>query len=89
MINPDGRAWDLPVLAHEDSVHALVLRPRGVHQRLAHNATGGIAFRTFDNVGTPIPLISRLNSPAYTYPCERFAHALTNADASLGVTVGR
>jgi hypothetical protein len=42
-----------------------------------------------DNVGTPISLISRLNSPAYTYPCERFAHVLTNADASLGVTVGR
>ena len=89
MINPDGRAWDLPVLAHEDSVHALVLRPRGAHQRLAHNATGGVAFRTFDNVGTPIPLISRLNSPAYTYPCERFAHALTNADASLGAAAGR
>src|SRR5450631_3786856 len=32
---PVGRSWDLPVLAHEGSTHALVLRPRGVHQRLA------------------------------------------------------
>src|SRR5947209_6031288 len=30
-----GRAWDLPVLAHGGSVHAMVLRPLGVHQRLA------------------------------------------------------
>src|SRR6185312_7368692 len=28
--HPDGRSWDLPVLAHEDSVHAQVLRPRRV-----------------------------------------------------------
>ena len=25
-----GQSWDLPVLAHEDSAHAQVLRPRGV-----------------------------------------------------------
>src|SRR6266567_8316021 len=31
----DGRGWDLPVLAPGGSVHAMVLRPRGVHQRLA------------------------------------------------------
>lgn len=39
--------------------------------------------------GTPTSLISRLNSLACTYPCERFAPVLTNVDASLGVTVGR
>ena len=34
-----------------------------------------------NGVGTPNSLISRLNSPACTYPCQRFAAALTNADA--------
>jgi hypothetical protein len=34
-----------------------------------------------NGVGTPVSLISRLNSPAYTYPCQRFADALTDADA--------
>ena len=34
-----------------------------------------------NSVGTPELLISRLNSPACTYPCQRFADALTNADA--------
>ena len=43
----------------------------------------------FNGVGTPASLISRLNSLACTYPCERFASVLTNVDASLGVTVGR
>ena len=43
----------------------------------------------FNGVGTPTSLISRLNSLACTYPCERFASVLTNVDASLGVTVGR
>jgi len=27
----------------------------------------------WDGVGTPISLISRLNDPACTYPCQRFA----------------
>jgi hypothetical protein len=35
----------------------------------------------FNNVGTPTSLISRLNSPACTYPCQRFAAALTDANA--------
>jgi hypothetical protein len=35
----------------------------------------------FNGVGTPNSLISRLNSPACTYPCQRFAAALTDADA--------
>jgi len=34
-----------------------------------------------DGVGTPITLISRLNSPACTYPCQRFAAILTNDSA--------
>jgi hypothetical protein len=34
----------------------------------------------FDDVGTPETVVSRLNSPAYAYPCQRFARALTDAD---------
>jgi hypothetical protein len=35
----------------------------------------------FNNVGTPVSLISRLNSPACTYPCQRFTSALADVDA--------
>ena len=35
----------------------------------------------YNDVGTHGELISRLNSPACTYPCQRFAYALTNVDA--------
>jgi hypothetical protein len=34
-----------------------------------------------NSVGTPMSLISRLNSPACTYPCQRFAVVLADADA--------
>ncbi len=34
-----------------------------------------------NGVGTPKALISRLNSPACTYPCQRFAAALTDNNA--------
>jgi len=34
-----------------------------------------------NGVGTPVSLISRLNSLACTYPCQRFADVLTDADA--------
>ena len=40
-----------------------------------------------DSVGTPKRLISRLNSPACRYPCQRFAAALADDDAWLGATV--
>jgi hypothetical protein len=45
------------------------------------NATDRIAFHQGDSVGTPKLMISRLNSPAYTCPCQRFACALTGTDA--------
>jgi len=35
----------------------------------------------FDSVGTPEPLISRLNSPAYACPCQCFATALADGHA--------
>ncbi len=53
------------------------------------SATGDVAFRPSDSVDTPVSLISRLNSPACTCPCERFAAPLRVANASLGVIVGR
>ncbi len=34
-----------------------------------------------NGVGTPEPLISRLNSPACTYPCQRFTAVLANVGA--------
>src|SRR3954469_4055157 len=37
----------------------------------------------------PDRLISRLNSPACTCPCERFATPSRDVDASLGAAVGR
>ncbi len=85
----DGRTWDLPVLAQGGSVHARVLRPRGVRLRLAHSAAADVAFDVCDRLGTPDMLISRRNSPACTCPCERFAAPSRVANASLGVTVGR
>jgi hypothetical protein len=32
----------------------------------------------FDGVGTPGTVVSRLYSPAYACPCQRFANALAN-----------
>ena len=58
----DGRAGDLPVLAHEDSVHAQVLRPRGVHRTARANAAGSVAFRLVRRRRHPETVISRLNS---------------------------
>jgi hypothetical protein len=34
-----------------------------------------------NGVGTPVSLISRLNSLACTYPCQRFATVLADVDA--------
>jgi hypothetical protein len=48
-----------------------------------------MAFRYGDNVGTPITMISWLDSPACTYRYRRFACVLTNACARLAATVGR
>jgi hypothetical protein len=53
------------------------------------SATVDVAFRTYHGVGTPNSLITRLNSPACTCPCERFAAPSRVANASLGVTVDR
>ncbi|MHB1903694.1 MAG: hypothetical protein ACYCTG_06275 [Ferrimicrobium sp.] len=50
------------------------LRPRGARLRLAHSAAAGVAFDVLDRLGTPIALISRLN----TWP----ARAPVNASPS-------
>ena len=54
-------------------MHAQVLRPRGVRQRLAITLLTMWPSASGDSVGTPNKVISRLNSPACTYPCQRFA----------------
>ena len=44
-------------------------------------ATGSVAFHVLDRVGTPDTLITRLNSPACTYPYRRFATPSRVVDA--------
>lgn len=67
MINRTGEQRDLPVLARKDSVHAQVLRPRGVHRTARANAAGDIAFRLVRRRRHPEAVISRLNGwPART-----------------------
>jgi hypothetical protein len=56
-------------------------RPRGALRQLAITLPEVLPSAFRDNVGTPMPLISRLTSPACTCPCQRFADALTNANA--------
>ena len=62
-------------------MHAQVLRPRGVRRQLAIALPAVLPSASVDSVGTPNSRISRLNSPACTYPCQRFAAALADADA--------
>ena len=77
----DGRPSDLPGLAHGDSVHAQVLRPRGVRWQLAIALPAMWPSANKHDVGTPNRLISRLNSPACTCPYQRFAAPSRNANA--------
>jgi hypothetical protein len=56
-------------------------RPRGVPRQLAKTLPTMLPSAFRDSVSTPIPLISRLTSPACTYPCQRFTDALTNVSA--------
>ena len=53
MISQAGEQRDLPVLAQEDSVHAQVLRPRGVRQQLALTLLTMLPSASWDSVGTP------------------------------------
>jgi hypothetical protein len=46
-------SWDLPVLAHGDSAHAQVLRPRGVRRRLAKTPPAMLPSAYRESVGTP------------------------------------
>jgi hypothetical protein len=50
---PGGRAWDLPVLAHGGSLHAMVLETARGPPAPRDNTTSDIAFRFTNNVGTP------------------------------------
>ena len=53
------------------------------------SAAAGVAFHALDRVGTPNTSITRLNSPACTYPYRRFATPSRDVDARLGAVVGR
>ena len=67
MTTQAGERRDLPVLARKDSVHAQVLRPRGVHRAARANAAGDVAFRLVRRRRHPEAVISRLNGwPART-----------------------
>ena len=67
MTTQAGERRDLPVLARKDSVHAQVLRPRGVHRAARANAAGDVAFRLVRRRRHPEVVISRLNGwPART-----------------------
>jgi hypothetical protein len=59
---------------HRSSDRAGPLTPRD-------SAASDVAFRLVDGVDTPNRVISRRNSPAYAYPCQRFADTLTSANA--------
>jgi len=65
----------------EISVRAQVLWPRRVPQRLAITPPRTWPSACYEDVGTPNYVISRLHSPAHTYPCQRFAAALTGTNA--------
>src|SRR5712691_5694921 len=64
---PPGETWDLPVLVRGVSVHARGLRPRGVRVQLALVLDAVLPSAQGDSVGTPLWLISGLNTrPART-----------------------
>jgi hypothetical protein len=81
MINPDGRTRDLPVLAHGDSTHAMVLGPRGARRQLAITLPPVLPSAVVKASAPRTKTISRLSSPAYVYPCQRFTAALTTDSA--------
>ena len=89
MISPAGKQRDLPVLAQEDSAHAQGLRPRGVRQQLALALLAMWPSASWDGVGTPDSVITRLNSPVCTCRYRRFACTLTGTDARLAAIVVR
>ena len=62
-------------------MHAVVLGPREVHCQLAIALTAMLPSAHGDGVGTSVAMISRLYRPACTFPCQRFATALTDANA--------
>src|SRR5580658_11026319 len=86
--SPDGPPADhagrqaraLPVPAHGGSAHALAPRPRGVPRRLALTPPAVSPSASW-TASAPRTHISRLNSPARTCPCQRFATPLTGRHA--------
>src|SRR5450759_4074583 len=70
-LSPDHgerRRWALPVLAHEASVHALVLGPRGALWQLAYSATSDVAFRLGLRRRHPVRIDFAAQSPGLHVP---------------------
>ena len=68
--NSHGRPRDLPVLANRASCMPGVSGPRGAPRQLAITLPTMSPSALHDGVGTPMPLISRLNNPACTTPTD-------------------
>ncbi len=75
------RAEDLPVPEQDVSVCAQGLRPRPVLVRLACSGALGVAQACSDGLGTLELAHFAAQWLAHTYPCQRFACALTGARA--------
>ena len=87
--HPDGRTRDLPVLAHEGSVHAGFFDPAG-SARGSRNAAGDVAFHSGETVSAPRSRLFRgsIAPPART-PRQRFGGALASAATWRGATAAR
>jgi hypothetical protein len=62
ILNLQGYTWDLPVPAHETYAHASGLWLRGAKQALTLSYLFILPSPPFDKVGTPIEVISELNT---------------------------
>ena len=79
---PGSRAWRFRTCNGSPTA-------RGPPTARVYGAAADVAFRSFGQRRHPETLISRLNSPACTYPCQRFAAALAGAHAWLRAIVVR
>jgi hypothetical protein len=73
--------WGLPVLAREVSMHAWDLRLRGVKRMLAVRHPPMLPSAMRNGVGTLVAIISQLNTPACTSPCQHFDGSLAAGHA--------
>src|SRR5713101_7495931 len=72
----DGRRWGLPVLARGVSIHAWGLRLRGVRRMLAIAHPSVLPSAMRNDVGTPVAIISQLNTQPACAPVNASPTAL-------------